>query len=99
MFDFTLFQFLRDILIVAACFGVLTALALMVLAVRYRSHKEERLADYLKKEFKRPIVFYGVLALALFFAVYASRLVLVRMLLALCYAFVIARVFLRSDPR
>lgn len=54
---------------------------------------------YFVKEFQRPIVGYGVVTLALFFSVYGSRLVVVKMVLALCYAFVIARVFLRSDPR
>lgn len=99
MFDITLAQLLRDILIIVGAFATMSILAVLVLAIRHWRQKQHGLWAYIRQQFKNPYVFYTVVTLGLFFSVYATRLVVVRMLLALCYAFVIARIFLKSDPR
>lgn len=99
MFDITVAQIIRDILIIAGSFGVMAVIAVLFLAFKHRRDKEKPFWSYVRQEFKTPFIAYGVLTLGLFFAVYGCRLVVVRMILALCYAFVIARIFLKSDPR
>lgn len=99
MFDITVAQLLRDVLIIAGAFATMSVLAVLVLMIRRWRQKQGGGWSYIQQEFKNPYVFYTVLTLGLFFSVYGTRLVVVRMVLALCYAFVIARIFLKSDPR
>lgn len=99
MFDITVAQLLRDAFIIAGAFATMGLLAVLVLVIRRWRQKQGEVWSYVRQEFKNPYVFYTVLTLGLFFSVYGTRLVVVRMVLALCYAFVIARLFLKSDPR
>lgn len=99
MFDISFMQLIRDMGIIMAAFATISLLTVIVLAIRHRRQKQTALWPYIRQQFKNPYVFYTVLTLGLFFSVYGTRLVVVRMVLALCYAFVIARIFLKSDPR
>lgn len=162
MFDFTLMQLVRDIIIICASLGCVLLLGLFGIVAHYSLHQKKvpflslfttqkllsaavvgtatclgyfahgwftspnmffvsviillitaltflisneariygrGLGAYIKAELRRPFFGYGVLVVGLFFATYGCRLVVVKMTLALCYALVIARLFLRSDPR
>lgn len=101
MFDFPIEALARDLVITSLSLIIIHGLALLLAWVSFKLKKIEKISfkEYFMPIYKRPLVTYGLLAFALFFAVYLSKLVVIRMLLAICYAFILARAFLSSDPR
>lgn len=102
MFTFTLAALTKDIVVSLGCFAVLLGIFLgVLLAMYWRNDKGTPGAasykEYAKAAFARPGWRYGYLALALVFAIFGSRLVVVKLLLALCYGGIMLRLFKPKD--
>ena len=99
MFDFTADALFRDAAVFAACFAITTGLyTLVLLYLRRRDGAEATpFVWYARDYFRDNKRLYGFLGLVLFLSVFACRLVLPKLVLAVCYSLAILRLFTPKD--
>ena len=100
MFAFTTVALLKDVLRLGLCLALTTAVyALALLSLRRREGASATpYLRYARDFFAKNNRLYGFAGLTLFFAVFACRLVLIRLILALCYSFAVLRLFMPKKP-